>query len=95
MIHIWSGVFIALSVVSAKWYISENLSYLALYRNVSGAIVNVILNLWLIPGYGVKGAAIATLVSYCMTSYIFDIFNYKTRKTFLQKTYSMFFIKRI
>ena len=90
MLHIWTGVFISLSVVSGKWYISENLAHLALYRNISGAIVNVGLNLWLIPLYGIQGAAIATLISYCMAGYLFDLSNKKTRKVFYQKTYTLF-----
>ena len=35
---------------------------------VAIAVVNIILNWWLIPGYGMKGAAIATLSSFTMGS---------------------------
>ena len=34
-----------------------------------GAILNVLLNLWLIPNYREMGAAIATLVSYGVSDY--------------------------
>lgn len=91
MIHIWTGVFISLSIVSGKWYINEQFAQLALYRNISGAVVNIILNILLIPHYGIVGVAFATLVSYAMASYLFDLFNQKTRDVFYQKTKSLIF----
>jgi len=91
MIHIWAGIFIGFSVVSGKWYISENLTHIAFYRNISGAITNIILNLWMIRIYGIQGAAIATLISYCIAGYLFDFFTLKTRKVFYQKTNALFF----
>jgi Na+-driven multidrug efflux pump len=33
-----------------------------------GMIINVILNLWLIPIYGIVGSALATLVSYSIAT---------------------------
>jgi O-antigen/teichoic acid export membrane protein len=91
MIHIWAGVFIALSTISGYWYINENFMQLALYRNLYGVIVNIGLNIWLIPIYGVIGAAIATLVSYAIAGYFFDFFFEKTRKSFYQKTVAIVF----
>jgi len=95
MIHIWAGIFIGFSVVSGNWYINENLTRVAFYRNMIGAIVNVLLNLWLINLYGIKGAAIATLISYCIAAYLFDYFSNKTRKVFYQKTRSLFFVNLV
>lgn len=45
-------------------YMVEKRSLLSLGTTVVGAVVNVVLNLLLIPGYGPNGAAFATLVSY-------------------------------
>jgi O-antigen/teichoic acid export membrane protein len=75
VIHIWCSVFIFQGVVSGKWFVSEGLQKLALLRTTSGAIVNIALNLYLIPKYGIFGAAISTLISYAVAnffSYIFD-----------------------
>jgi O-antigen/teichoic acid export membrane protein len=44
--------------------ISIGESDVAFYTNVGAAVLNVVLNLALIPQYRIKGAAIATLVSY-------------------------------
>ena len=43
-----------------------------------GSIVNIILNYLLIPLYGPKGAAFATLVAYMMAAYICGFFYVKT-----------------
>jgi O-antigen/teichoic acid export membrane protein len=94
MIHIWAGVFVALGATSSSWLISENLQQMALYRTLSGAISNVILNLILIRNYGIVGAAISTVISYMIAGFIFDLFSNKTRKMFFMKI-DAFFLKGI
>ena len=84
-IHIWSGLFTSLGVASSKWFLIENHNRALFYRTVLGAIVNIILNLWLIPISGMIGAAIATLVSYSVAALWFDMIYKKTRQTFLMK----------
>lgn len=91
MIHIWAGVFVGFGTISGRWYINENLAHLALYRNLSGVVINIGFNLFLIPRYGIEGAAIATLISYFMANYLFELSNKHTRKVFYQKTKSLFF----
>lgn len=86
IIHIWSGIFAALLASSGQWFIVENLTHLALYRNISGAVVNIALNIALIPHHGIQGAAVATLISYAVAAYFFDYFHIKTRKIFWMKT---------
>jgi len=85
MIHIWAGVFVALGVASGKWFVAENLQMLAFWRTFYGMLINIILNLVLIPKYGAQGAAMATLISYSVASFIFDFFNRKTKKQFFSK----------
>jgi polysaccharide transporter, PST family len=63
-LHIWTGVAVCLGIASGSWYMTENLQKLSFYRTLNGAIVNVFLNFYLIPKYGAKGAAIATVISY-------------------------------
>ncbi len=94
MIHIWAGVFVALGATSSSWLINENLQQIALYRTLSGAITNVILNLILIPNYGMVGAAIATVISYMIAGIVFDLFSNKTRRMFFMKI-DAFFLKGI
>ncbi len=47
---------------------------------ISGLIVNVILNLVLIPVYGIEGAAIATLISMVFWNSMIVAVIYKTDK---------------
>lgn len=93
MIQTWAGVFVFLGVASSSWLTSENLQMVAFYRTFAGAIINIVLNLFLIPVYGIVGAAIATLVSYMFAGFLFDLFNHNTKKIFLMKI-SAFGLKR-
>lgn len=92
MIHVWAGVFVALGTASSTWLLSENLQHIALYRALSGAIANLVLNVALIPYYGIIGAAIATVVGYMLAGFVFDLFNSKTRGMFFMKV-DAFFMK--
>lgn len=72
-IHIWSGLFVFLGVARGVWIITEGFTKIALITTTSGAIANILLNLYLIPKYGPLGAAIATLISYGFSDYIMFI----------------------
>jgi O-antigen/teichoic acid export membrane protein len=91
MVHIWAGVFVFLGVASSSWLTSENLQQFALYRTLSGAITNVILNLVLIPIYGMVGAAVATIISYMVAGLILDLLHKKTRRMFIMKIDAVLF----
>jgi O-antigen/teichoic acid export membrane protein len=92
MIHIWAGVFVFLGVASSNWFLVENLKMLSLQKAFYGMITNIILNLILIPKYGIQGAAFATLVSQATATYITDFFQIKTRKIFYMKSKTIFLI---
>lgn len=90
-IHIWSGIFVFLGIASSQFLLAEGLTKISFYRAAFGAIVNVLLNLWLIPLYGGVGASIATLVAYaCSTFYL--LFIPKTRQQGLMMLKSLFLI---
>jgi len=81
-IYIWAGLFVSIGVTSSKWLVAENLEIYSFYRTAIGAILNVGCNLWLIPIYGIKGAAFATLIAQSSASFMcLGIFK-KTRKNF-------------
>lgn len=90
-IQCWAGIFIFAGMVSNQWYLLENLSRYTFYRNVFGAGINVVLNLFFIPRFGINGAAFATLITQLGTSYLFDGFNKKTRPVFIMKSRCFFF----
>ena len=81
-IYIWAFVFVSLGVVSSKYLVAENLEIYALYRSVVGAIINITLNWYLIPIYGIKGAAFATLITQIFVAYLFLFCFQSTRYNF-------------
>lgn len=81
-IHIWSSIFVFIGVGSSSWFIAENLLHLTLRRTLMGAVMNIILNYFLIPIYGGVGAAIATVISQAIASWLSNIFNPCSRKLF-------------
>ena len=97
-IHIWAGVFVGLGVACSKWFIVENYIKKNLYRTSIGMVVNVILNLILIPVYGIYGAAMATLLGQMTANFIYDIFDKQTYPSLKLKKNALnpfYFIKRV
>ena len=91
MIHIWAGVFVFMGVASSKWFISEGLQRHLTINTVAGAIMNILLNIFLIPKYGIYGAAIATVMSQALASYFMNILFKRTRLNFFRLTRSVVF----
>jgi len=58
----------------------ENLFRFSLITMTLGAIINIILNYYLIPIYQGKGAIIATISSFFVTTFLIDFLYFKTRK---------------
>ncbi len=62
--YVWSSIPIFLQIALGNYLVSENLVKIELWSTIGGAVLNVVLNIFLIPKYGIEGAAIATLISY-------------------------------
>ena len=82
-LHIWAGVFFSLWGASGTWFIAENLQRHAFNRNFVGGVVNVLINIYMIPRYGPIGAAISTIISAGCASVFFNAFNPRTRPIFI------------
>ena len=78
-IHVWAGCFIFVRALISQHLIITGNEPLSLLSHGVGAILNVLLNLWLIPLYGIEGAAWATLISYAYASFFFLLFAKSTR----------------
>ncbi len=65
-LYIWSGVGISLGMVIMQYLVAEKLSSIILYMSIIGMVLNVVLNILLIPEYGINGSAFATLTSYTL-----------------------------
>ncbi|BDD86887.1 flippase [Desulfofustis limnaeus] len=87
-IHIWAAIFVFLGVASGKWFLIENRQIFSLQRAVFGAIVNVVLNLIMIPKFGVLGAAWATVFSQATASMLADLVQSETRRMFFMKIHA-------
>jgi PST family polysaccharide transporter len=85
-VHIWTGMFVFIGVVSSMQLIHENLTQVSLQRSIAGAACNIVLNLLLIPRYGGVGSAVATLVTQCASAYLLDGCDRRTRHIFMMKT---------
>lgn len=81
-IHVWTSIFVFTGVATGSWFVAEHLTHLFLYRTLSGAVVNILLNIILIPKYGGIGAAIATIVAQSIASFFGNAVNPKTLKIF-------------
>jgi O-antigen/teichoic acid export membrane protein len=82
-----------LGVTSGKWLIIEGLQKHALFRTLLGLIVNISLNLILIPKYAGAGAAIATIFSQLVAAFLYDFLFKSTRPMGLQKCNIILFKK--
>lgn len=90
MIHIWAAVFVFMGVAFSKYLLAENLQTIAFQRTLLGAIANVCLNFILIPKYGLKGAATATLLAQFMANYMYDFFDKRLHNQLRFKTQAIF-----
>ncbi|MGC2614807.1 MAG: flippase [Terracidiphilus sp.] len=81
-VHVWASVFVFLGVAQSPFDVTKSLFKLSLYRIVAGAVINVVMNLYLIPRYSAMGAAIATVVSYAISGVFSNVFSAQTRPIF-------------
>ena len=89
-VHCLTAVFILMGSASGSWLAAERKLVWNLHRNLFGLVVNVVLNLTLIPRYGAVGAALATLISAFSAYYLFDLLSPKLRFMFRIKTLALF-----
>ncbi|MBW2050435.1 MAG: flippase [Deltaproteobacteria bacterium] len=83
VLYVWTGVFVFQGVVRSKWIVAENLQIYGFWFAFCSAVVNIALNLVLIPLMGLLGAALATVISQCATVVVFPLFFEKTRRSSL------------
>ena len=88
VLYIWSIVFVFLSNGSWSYYLNENLEKFSTFRLIIGAVINILLNIYFIKLYGLKGAAYATLISYSISGYLINFIFKKTRTNFYLQTNS-------
>ena len=90
-IAIWYTTFSTLGVARGNWLVCEEKNKYAKWFVLSGAIVNLILNFILIPIWGINGAAIATLITQIVVSYIAPLLFKETRENSKDMFEAIFF----
>lgn len=76
---VWYCAFSNLGVAKNIWSISEKKQKYEKLFTAAGVATNIILNLILIPKYGIVGAAITTLITHIVTVFIVPCFFRETR----------------
>lgn len=89
-VHAWSGIFVAVGVARGKWIITENLQRYTMLYLMTGAVLNVLLNLLFIPAYQGLGSAWATLIAYAVANLIVPGLFKDTRLAFFMFLKSIF-----
>lgn len=74
-IVMWTAVFASMGSVSARYFNVEKMEKKIALRTALAAVINIALNLALIPNYGINGAAVATLACTFFANYIMDWFD--------------------
>jgi polysaccharide transporter, PST family len=82
IVHIWASIFVFLGLIRGIWLIAEDLAVIYMKTTALGAAINIVLNLILIPRYAGLGAAIATVISYAVASYVSCLFYPRLRIIF-------------
>ncbi|MEM1400825.1 MAG: flippase, partial [Pseudomonadota bacterium] len=89
VLHVWASIFVFLGYANSKWLLTEGLQIYFAANTAIGAVVNVLLNLILVPLYSIEGAAIATVISYAVSAYLSMLIWPKTRENFYLLSRSM------
>jgi O-antigen/teichoic acid export membrane protein len=88
-VHIWSAPFLFMNALFNRWLVIEGLLYASFIRQAAGAVLNIALNLLLIPKYGPTGSAYATLASYAFATYGMSFLSKRTWPAAMDMTRGM------
>jgi len=75
-------IFSAVDTVFTKMLYIEHYERKYLHKSIVGMFVNIMLNYFLIPIYGVNGAVFATIITLFIINYIYDLFDKDLRKLY-------------
>jgi O-antigen/teichoic acid export membrane protein len=94
-VYFWASIFVFQGIVAGQAYSAEKKQLYGTIYTAAGALINIVLNLVLIPKMGVMGAAVSTLVAYSCSSIILNAAFKSTRPIFKQQllAYTALFTK--
>lgn len=88
-IHIWALIFVGFGLGLRRWLAVENLTVYSLWSALSGAVVNIVLNLIFIPRFGAIGAAWTMVFSSAVSGYLICLFLPRLHPVFRQLTIAL------
>ncbi|WP_421892741.1 flippase [Marinoscillum sp.] len=68
-LHLWSMIFVSMGLVKSKVLLQQNRVRDLLIITVLSAVMNVVLNFYFIPTWGIQGAAYSTLICYSFVGF--------------------------
>jgi len=86
IILVISSTFSIIGSVATNYLILKDMAYIRLIRSIAGLSINAILNIYLIPKYGIIGAAYATLASQIIAAWLSNALTPKTLDCFKMQT---------
>ncbi len=86
----WKAVFSAMFSSSGQLMVVEGIQRLSVFRNIIGCVFNVLLNILIIPLYGINGSAVISILTLCITGYLAHLFIIPYRFLFTLQTRSIF-----
>lgn len=89
-VHILALPFVFLGIGGSQWFVDYGLGRSLLIRSALGAVLNVALNLLLIPLRGPTGAAVATLVAYATSGMLLNGFSRSARPLLVLQCRALF-----
>ena len=93
IILVMSGLFVSSGVISSKWFVIMGLQKYTMYRTFIGCLINILLNLILIPQFSYVGAAYATLISQSFATLFSNYFFINTKEIFFIQLRGLLFWK--
>lgn len=67
-------VFVAMCSLKSEYCVLVGIVKPLFYMRIVTLLINLLLNLWLIPEWGITGAACATVASYAINEFVFPVF---------------------
>ena len=92
IIYMWELVIMCMGVPFGNWIIAENMQIYSIVFSALGAIINVVLNYFLIKKNGISGAAIATVIAPLSAFIIVGCSNKKMRGQLLMILKAFLFV---
>lgn len=93
MILVWTPLMSFMSIVSNSYYVICNMTKLIAFRQTSLLLLNLILNIFLIPKYGAIGAAVTTLLCDFFLAFLVEIFSSRTREILRIKLMAFYLLR--